>query len=213
MTWSHRTYLKSFPDDRDRTTASLRNALAVPFQHTVTAAIYGNYSASEQGFVGSVPQFVLPDDMITLATGGTSRSRLAIKVWTGWLFVAGVATVHVLVAAGFVWVLLRTGPLARTVGLGDVQVVRAARRTVVVARKPKWTLPIWFMKTKPGLDGVSEGARLPLWEVVERPDVMDPRKNTWQLARMLRGVRMLQPIRDVEQCAGMKSVAACTQKS
>lgn len=198
MTWSHRTYVKSFPDDKDTMTSILRNVLAVPFQHTITATIFGNYSASEHGLT-AVTQLVLPDEMITTATGGTSRSRLAILRWTGWLFVAGDAAVHLVVLAALLWVVLREGPLPTTVGLGDIQVPRAAQRTIVRARAPRWRLPIWFMTTKPGFP---EGAELPLLKFVERPDVFDEKKNTWQLARMLRGVRLLYPIEDVEKSAG-----------
>jgi len=201
MTWSHRTYVKSFPDDKDFTTATLRNALAVPFQHTITAAIFGNYSASERG-AKAVAQFVLPDQMITTATGGTSGSRLAIQKWTGWLFVAGDATVHLAVLGGLVWVLLRRGPLPETIGLGDIQGPRAALRTVVMARKPgrPW-LPFRFMRPNPGLDGLDGEDRLPFLEFVERSDVVDEKKNTWQLARMLRGVKVLQPVGDVKKRA------------
>ncbi|OIW32040.1 hypothetical protein CONLIGDRAFT_678472 [Coniochaeta ligniaria NRRL 30616] len=201
MTWSHRTYVKSFPDDKDSTTSNLRNVLAVPFQHTMTATIFGNYTASEHG-LKAVTQFILPDEMITTATGGTSRSRLAILRWTGWLFVAGDATVHLVVFAGLVWVVLREGRLPQTVGLGDIQVPRAAQQTFVLARKPRWRLPIWSMKTEPVLPDFHEGEVLPFLEVAERPDVCDEKKNTWQLARMLRGVRLLHPMEDVEKNAG-----------
>ena len=202
MTWSHRTYVKSFPDDKDFTTATLRNALAVPFQHTITAAIFGNYSASERGAT-AVAQFVLPDQMITTATGGTSGSRLAIQNWTGWLFVAGDVTVHLVVFGGLVWVLLRRGPLPQTIGLGDIQLPRAALRTVVMARKPGRWPPFRFMRPKPGLDGLAEEDRLLLTDFVERSDVADERKSTLQLARMLRGLIVAQPVGDVKNRAGV----------
>lgn len=201
MTWSHRTYVKSFPDDKDTTTSNLRNVLAVPFQHTTTATIFGNYTASEHG-LKAVTQFILPDEMITTATGGTSRSRLAILWWTGWLFVAGDAAVHLVILVGLLWVLFREGALPKTIGLGDIQVPRAALQTVVRAQTPKWRLPLWFMKTKPGLVDLAEGEERPLLEVVEHPDVIDEKKNTWQLARMLRGVRLLHPLADVKKNAG-----------
>jgi hypothetical protein len=201
MTWSHRTYVKSFPDDKDHTTSTLRNALAVPFQHTITAAIFGNYSASEKG-QKAIAQFVLPDEMITTATGGTSRSRLAILEWTGWLFIAGDATVHLIVLAGLLWIVFRKKGLQRTIGLGDIQVARDAKKTVVQARNPKWRLPVWFVKTEAGLRGFHESDDQPLLDFVGRSEVLDEKKNTWQLARMLRGVRVLQPVEDVERRAG-----------
>jgi hypothetical protein len=204
MTWSHRTYVKSFPDDKDFATTTLRNVLAVPFQHTITAAIFGNYSASERG-LEAIVHLDLPDEMITTATGGTSRSIFAVQVWAAWMFIGAEATVHLIVLVGLLWVVLRKEPLPREIELGDIQVVRTVRRTLLRARRPRWRLPIWFMRTEAGLGRVPEGTDLPLLDVVERPDVRDERKNTWQLARMLRGVRVLVPAEDddVEKRAGL----------
>ena len=201
MTWAHRTYVKSFPDDKDSTTSYLRNVLAVPLQHTITAAIFGNYSASERGYTG-ITQFVLPQEMITTATGGTARSRFAIQWWTGLLFAVGNAVVHLAVLVGLLWVLLRKGSLPGTVGLGDIQVPRDARQTMVIVRKPRWKLPIWGMSNELGLDGMRDGGERGLLDFVEDPEICDETKNVWQLARMLRGVRVKHRIGGVERNAG-----------
>lgn len=209
MTWSHRTYVKTFPDNKDTTTSNLRNVLAVPFQHTVTATIFGNYSLSERG-QNSSTLFTLPDEMITTATGGTSNNMLSILKWTGWVFIAGDLAIHLLVAIGMIWVLFRKADLPASVGMGDIEVSRAAARTEIIARRPRWRLPIWFMTTEPGLDDVAEETRMPLLEVVEREDVGGGTRNTWQLARMLRAVRVMRSgkVEDVERDAGAERDSA-----
>lgn len=203
MTWSHRTWAKSFPDDKDTTTSILRNVLAVPFQHTVTATLFGNYTLAERGLNStSSYNFTLPDEMLTTATGGIASSKLTILAWTGWLFIAGNLAIHALVGAGMLWVLCREERLPSAVGLGDLEVARAAARTAVFAVEPKWPLPLWFIKTPAGLDGLEEGASMPLLQATERDDVGGGEKNTWQLARMLRGLRVKTvKLRDVERDA------------
>lgn len=198
MAWSHRTYAVCFPDDKDAMTANLRNVLAVPFQHTTTAVMFGNYSLADAR-LPSLPGFALPDDMIKVATGGTSNSRLAIQPWTGWLFVAGDAFIHVVVFVGMMWIIfLRERGLPRSIGLGEIQGPREALRTDIIHRRPKWGLPIWFMTTEPELPCVRQGEIRPLLEVVDEDDVVDEKKNTWQLARMLRGTRVVQRFDDLE---------------
>ncbi|KAK3314210.1 hypothetical protein B0H66DRAFT_458567, partial [Apodospora peruviana] len=86
VTWMHRTFLKSFPGDNNSSVSNLHNFLAVPIQFSVTANEYANYTVTERGWE-KVVQFPMPDEMITVARGGSSSSRLAILPWAGWVFI------------------------------------------------------------------------------------------------------------------------------
>lgn len=101
-------------------------------QFNFVAHIYANYTAAERGFGGLV-DFSLPDDMIALARGGRSASRLAILPWAGWVFIAVDLAMHLGVFVGIVYVLLK-GKVVREgeIGVGDLDAVRVANVMDVV---------------------------------------------------------------------------------
>lgn len=118
VTWMHRLYANSFPDDRNSIVTNLHNFLAVPLQFSVTALQYANYTvAKNPGAEILYGRFPLPDDMVTAAVDGVPSTRLEILDWTGWLFIAGVAAVQLFVLLGILWVLCqeRAVPMSRGV--------------------------------------------------------------------------------------------------
>ncbi|KAM7203006.1 hypothetical protein V8F20_004253 [Naviculisporaceae sp. PSN 640] len=132
VSWMHRTFRKSFQMDNTSTATYLHNFLATPVQFNFVAHIYANYTAAQRGFGGLV-DFSLPDDMIALARGGRSASRLAILPWAGWVFIAVDLAIHLGVFVGIVYVLLN-GKVVREgeIGVEDLDAVRVANVTEVV---------------------------------------------------------------------------------
>lgn len=121
LTWAHRTYRYSFPDDRNTLITTLHNFLAVPLQFTVTAMQFSNYTAEQLG-LGSFP---MPNDTITVATSGRSSSRLFIQPWAGWLFIAGNIILLAFIFGGIVFMLLQETKLPHTTGVEELDVVRS----------------------------------------------------------------------------------------
>ena len=132
LTWLHRTYLGSFPDDQNSLVTNLHNFLAIPLQFTVTAVQYANYTADGK--------FPLPEDTTTIATNGWSKSRLAIQPWTGWLFIAAAAALLLAVMAGILWILRREAPSPPATGIGDFDTLRLARKIKVGRDEERTTL-------------------------------------------------------------------------
>ena len=78
-------------------------------------------------------KFPLPDDMISVARGGRSASRLAILPWAGWVFIGVSWALHGSVFVGIAWVLCRGKAVgAGEMGVGDLGAIRSAARTEVV---------------------------------------------------------------------------------
>lgn len=132
LTWAHRTYRYSFPDDRNTLTTTLHNFLAVPLQFTVTAVQFSNYTAEQFG-LGSFP---MPNDTITVATSGRSSSRLFIQPWAGWLFITGNLALLAFVLGGIVFMLLQETKLPQTTGVEELDVVRSAQH-IRCAERPQ----------------------------------------------------------------------------
>ena len=132
IAWFHRTFIKSFRTDKNTVVSNLHNFLAVPVQFNIVAHIFANYTANTRG-LGDLPLFSLPDDMISVARGGTSASRLAILPWTGWVFIAVGWALHVAVFVGIVWVLCQNDAVkAGEMGVQDLDAIRSASMTEVV---------------------------------------------------------------------------------
>ncbi|KAK0639687.1 hypothetical protein B0T16DRAFT_312968, partial [Cercophora newfieldiana] len=109
ITWLHRTYEVTFPDQKDAPLTYLSNFLAVPLQFGVVAVEFANYTVPKgivDAFLGG-KGFLLPEELRTVAVGGHSTTRLAIKEWTGWVFIGGAVGMLVLAAVGIGWVLSR----------------------------------------------------------------------------------------------------------
>lgn len=132
LTWAHRTYRYSFPDDRNTLITTLHNFLAVPLQFTVTAVQFSNYTAEQLG-LGSFP---MPNDTITVATSGRSSSRLFIQPWAGWLFIAGNLALLAFILGGVVFMLLQETKLPHTTGVDELDVVRSLE-TIRCAERPQ----------------------------------------------------------------------------
>ncbi|KAK5651339.1 hypothetical protein OQA88_12572 [Cercophora sp. LCS_1] len=126
ITWLHRTYQVSFPDQKDAPLRYLRNFLAVPIQFGVVAVEFANYSQSPEilrAFWG--PQGLgLPEDMKSVATGGWSSTRLVIREWTGWVFIAGVAVLLLGVTVGGLWVARRRVGVFEGSGIPELDILR-----------------------------------------------------------------------------------------
>lgn len=137
LTWAHRTYRYSFPDDRNSLITSLHNFLAVPLQFTVTAVQFSNYTAGQLG-LGSFP---MPNDTITVATSGRSSSQLFIQAWAGWLFIAGNLALLIFVFGGILFLLLQETKPPHTTGVEELDAarslehIRCAKRTQRTARR------------------------------------------------------------------------------
>lgn len=134
LTWAHRTYQYSFPDDRNSLITTLHNFLAVPLQFTVTAVQFSNYTAEQLG-LGSFP---MPNDTITVATSGRSSSRLFIQPWAGWLFISGNLALLAFIFGGIVFMLLQENKLPHATGVDELDVVRSLE-SIRCARKPQRT--------------------------------------------------------------------------
>ncbi|KAK3367777.1 hypothetical protein B0H63DRAFT_529483 [Podospora didyma] len=157
VTWMHRTFLKSFPDDKNSSVTNLHNVLAVPVQFAVNANIFANYTAAERGF-DTVLKFPLPEELRTTATGGTASSRLKIQWWTGWVFISTSAAVHLAVLGCIAWIVAGKEALPGQTGVQELDDLRMAsgRQGVgyVVDRRAKeeggkWMNPFsWFRKSK-----------------------------------------------------------------
>ena len=119
LTWLHRTYMGSFPDDQNSLITNLHNFLAIPLQFTVTAVQFANYSVPGMNFT-------MPEDTATVATDGWSKSFLAIQPWTGWLFIGAAAALLLGVMAGILWIIVQEVPLEPVIGIGDVDTLRLA---------------------------------------------------------------------------------------
>ena len=132
LTWAHRTYRYSFPDDRNTLIMTLHNFLAVPLQFTVTAVQFSNYTAGQLG-LGSFP---MPDDTTTVATSGRSSSRLFIQAWAGWLFIAWNLALLVFVFVGILFMLLQGTNLPQAIGVEELDVVRSLEH-IKCAKRPQ----------------------------------------------------------------------------
>lgn len=134
LTWAHRTYRYSFPDDKNTLVTTLHNFLAVPLQFTVTAVQFSNYTASQLG-LGSFP---MPNDTITVATSGSSSSRLFIQPWAGWLFIAGNLALLLFILGGIVFMLLHETKLPQTTGVEELDFARSLEH-IKCAKGPERT--------------------------------------------------------------------------
>lgn len=132
LTWAHRTYRYSFPDDRNTLITTLHNFLAVPLQFTVTAVQFSNYTAEQLG-LGSFP---MPNDTITIATSGRSSSRLFIQPWAGWLFIAGNLALLAFICGGIMFMLLQETKLPHTTGVEELDVIRSLEN-ITCAKNPQ----------------------------------------------------------------------------
>jgi hypothetical protein len=119
LTWLHRTYMSSFPDDQNSLITNLHNFLAIPLQFTVTAVQFANYTSMGMNF--SMPEYTE-----TVATDGWSKSFLAIQPWTGWLFIGAAAALLLVAMAGILWIIAQEAPLKPVTGIGDIDALRLA---------------------------------------------------------------------------------------
>ncbi|KAK1753757.1 hypothetical protein QBC47DRAFT_303914 [Echria macrotheca] len=126
IAWLHRTYQVSFPDQADAPVAYLRNFLAVPLQFGVVAVEYANYTQDAnllKAFFGG-DGLPLPEEMRTLAVGGSSASMLVIQEWTGWAFIGGAVVMLILVTAGMAWVLGQPVRVIGGSGIPEIDILR-----------------------------------------------------------------------------------------
>jgi hypothetical protein len=120
LTWVHRTYSGSFPDDTGTLITVLENFLTIPLQWTVTAVQRINYTAPLLG------DFSMPNDMITTAVGGSSSQRLVIQGWTGWTFIAADTIVLLFVLGSIIWILRQQEPLPQSTGVAEIDTLELA---------------------------------------------------------------------------------------
>lgn len=126
ITWLHRTYEVTFPDQKDAPLTYLSNFLAVPLQFGVVALEYANYSVSKElvdTFLGG-RGFFLPEELRSVAVGGRSTTRLVILEWTGWVFIGGAIGMGVISAAGLGWVLTRPMKGFGRSGIPELDILR-----------------------------------------------------------------------------------------
>ncbi|KAK0730930.1 hypothetical protein B0H67DRAFT_563305 [Lasiosphaeris hirsuta] len=126
LTWLHRTYQVSFPDQKDTPTSYLRNFLAVPLQFAVVATSFANYSIDPdtlKAFFGG-DGLPLPEVMRTVAVGGKSTTMLLIKEWTGWAFIGGAIAMLLVTTGGIVWVLSRPVKVVGRIGIPELDILR-----------------------------------------------------------------------------------------
>lgn len=128
LTWLHRTYQVSFPDQKDTPLSYLRNFLAVPLQFGVVATAFANYSTDPLtlGFILGGKTLPLPEEMRTVAIGGRSTSLLVIRAWTGWTFIAGTAGMLAACVGGIGWLMMRRVRVFGTTGIPELDILRVA---------------------------------------------------------------------------------------
>ncbi|KAK3386865.1 hypothetical protein B0H63DRAFT_141637 [Podospora didyma] len=126
LTWLHRTYQVSFPDQKQTPVNYLHNFLAVPLQFSIVAHEFVNYTHPLIAQVlGGLP---LPEEMQTVAVSGWSSSRLIIQEWTGWVFISGSVAVLVSAMVCIVWIATRPDPLFSTTGVPELDILRVTER-------------------------------------------------------------------------------------
>jgi hypothetical protein len=173
ITWLHRTYRGSFPDDQNSLVTNLHNLLSIPLQFTVTAVQFANYTTSLN--------FSMPADTMTTATSGWSASKLVIQLWTGWLFIGSAAALLIVVLVGIGWILSLRTPLPRASGIGDLDTLRLAGR---IRTKKSAT-----RQGQPNMDrGGSE--EMPLMDFTQIEEVAD-KDSAWKLAKEIWGWRVV----------------------
>lgn len=200
ITWTHRTYAKTFPDDHHSPVSHLQNLLAVPVQFAVTAAVFGNYSLADRGLTGTVS---LPEEMVAEARGGRASDKLVVERWAAGVFLGVEGAVHAIVVGWIVWMVVRgrkNGVDGRDLetGLVGVDEVRAARRGRVV--KGRDWLGEWLEGRRRDLGMAkrddSEKGKTPeevgLMEFYETQDVPEGKLSTWVMARRNRGLRVIE---------------------
>ncbi|KAK0610637.1 hypothetical protein B0T17DRAFT_621102 [Bombardia bombarda] len=145
--WMHRTFLKSFPDDHNSTVTYLHNILAVPVQFAVVANIYANYTLADLDVKDFSIRFPLSENMLTVATGGQSSSRLRILPWAGYLFIAADVSVHVVVLGWIIWLLRGADErvLKGRTGVVDLAAVREADTAVWYVRGKRRAIRWWWL--------------------------------------------------------------------
>jgi hypothetical protein len=151
LTWVHRTYSNTFQGESNTLTTALENFLTIPLQWTVTAFQFANYSTPES-LVSVLGDFVLPEDMITKASGGSSSQRLAIKNWTGWTFIAVDAAVLFFVLANIIWMLRPEETLPRTTGVAEIDTYNMSRRVQYVRMDKKTSFRQHYGNGVPTID-------------------------------------------------------------
>jgi hypothetical protein len=127
LTWLHRTYLTYFQKDQNSIISSLRNFLAVPFQFTVTAVQYGNYTYDNQAL-----GFNMSNNMRATAVTGSSAQKLVILPWTGWTFIAASAILLLVAFTGICWIVALPNPLPDLTGFGDLDITLLRDKVSIV---------------------------------------------------------------------------------
>ncbi|VUC22589.1 unnamed protein product [Clonostachys rosea] len=102
ITWLHRTYDNSFPDDQQSVLTSLHNFIGVSLQFMVTAVQFANYTVDARG---DTETLALPDQMVTSAVSGRSMQKLTIQHWTGIIFIVTEGLIIVFTALAILLIL------------------------------------------------------------------------------------------------------------
>ncbi|KAK4450959.1 hypothetical protein QBC34DRAFT_484187 [Podospora aff. communis PSN243] len=124
ITWLHRTYEVTFPDQKDAPLTYLSNFLAVPLQFGVVAVEFANYTVPKavvDAFLDG-KGFLLPEELRTVA-------------WTGWVFIGGAIVMLVLAAVGIAWVLSRPVKGIGRSGIPELDILRS---------KTQYSPSMWF---------------------------------------------------------------------
>jgi hypothetical protein len=136
MTWVHRVYGEIFTDEQNTLATVLENILAVPLQFGIAATQLANYTIADiPGAIDVIGSFPLPDDMATMAVGGSSSQRLSIQAWTGWAFIAADAIVLLVLLAGIFSILRQRMPLPDSTGLAEIDTLIEAGNIVCLQKE------------------------------------------------------------------------------
>ncbi|KAH8897692.1 hypothetical protein GQ53DRAFT_817971 [Thozetella sp. PMI_491] len=131
LTWMHRTFSYSFPDDTQSLKKNLYNFLAVPQQFMITAVQWANYTVDAKGLTSAAGMFPMSDDLVTVATSGTSGSRLVIFNPAGYAFIAAYLAVLVSVLTGVIYIISLSFTLSISTGAEEMDILNTGREARV----------------------------------------------------------------------------------
>lgn len=122
ITWLHRTYDNSFPDDQQSVLTSLHNFIGVSLQFMVTAVQFANYTVNVGG--GTDTTLALPDSMVTSAVSGRSMQKLSIQHWTGVIFIVTEGLIIVFTALAILLILWGVERLPDKSATAEIDILR-----------------------------------------------------------------------------------------
>ncbi|CAH0016651.1 unnamed protein product [Clonostachys rhizophaga] len=193
ITWLHRTYDNSFPDDQQSVLTSLHNFIGVSLQFMVTAVQFANYTVNVGGNTDT--SLALPDSMVTSAVSGRSMQKLSIQHWTGVIFIVTEGLIIVFTALAILLILWGVERLPDKSATAEIDILR---NTNGMRAAPQRHIRRWgwwpFLRAgnevEPGVPDLEESERfLDMAQILAQnePSPTQPRSFWGPMRRVFRG--------------------------